>query len=254
MEQKIYVPENYWDNVAEQILLRDTNNFLAGDNDPFYVYKRKKFLRLLRSISFAGKKVIEIGPGPGGNLIEIYSQQPAYLTGADVSSLMVNICRQNIGNTNIEIIKTNGKDLPFESGCFDIAITAAVLQHITDEAILSELIKSISRVTRSDVYIFERIEKKHKENSTNAGRTIEEYRYLFEKYNMSIDSICFLNVGWSKRVCGIIRKIFNSQKRKEGSPQTKASLFLQSIALNFTKPLDNWLPVKNFAMVHFKKR
>jgi ubiquinone/menaquinone biosynthesis C-methylase UbiE len=253
MEQKIYIPEKYWDHVAEQIQLRNRNDLLAGDSDPFYVYKRKKFLSLLASISFTGKRVIEVGAGPGGNLMEIYLQHPAYLTGADISSQMLNICRQNIGNRNIELVKTNGEDLPFERGCFDIAITSTVLQHITDEAILSELIKNICRVTRSDVYIFEQIEKKHKESSTNAGRTIEEYRYLFEKYNMSINTICFLNVWWSKLVCGMIRKVFNTFKRNEGSSQTKVSVFLQKIALNFTKPLDNWLLVKDFAMLHFKR-
>jgi ubiquinone/menaquinone biosynthesis C-methylase UbiE len=252
--KNMYVPETYWDTVAGELQQRPGSKFIAGDVDPFYIYKRKKFLRFFSSISFSSKKVIEIGPGPGGNLLEIYKQQPAHLTGADISGQMLDLCKLHIAGKNIELVKINGKDLCFEPGYFDIAITSTVLQHVTDDAMLSALIKDICRITKSDIYIFERIEKRYKKNNSNAGRTIEAYEDIFKKNNVSLHSTRFLNVYWSRLVCGIIRKIFNSSKRKEGASQTKASVFFQKLVLKITRLFDSWLPVKkDIAMLHFKK-
>src|SRR5258705_9731929 len=110
--QEKYIPEKYWDAVAVELSQRKENNFLAGDDDPFYTYKRKKFLRLLSNISFKGKKILEIGCGPGGNLLEIYKQQPAQLTGCDISDEMLKVCKEKIANRDIELVKTDG-NLPF---------------------------------------------------------------------------------------------------------------------------------------------
>jgi ubiquinone/menaquinone biosynthesis C-methylase UbiE len=248
-----YIPEKYWDGVAIQLMHRKEHYLLAGDDDPFYIYKRKKTLKLFSTILFKEKKVLEIGCGPGGNLLEIYKQQPAQLTGCDISGEMLNVCKRNIDKRNIELVKI-GDSLPFQSTWFDIIITSTVLQHITDDMVLQELIKNIGRVAGADVYIFERVEKKHKKELSNTGRKISEYQRLFEKYEMLLSDVRFVNIYWSKLFCGIARKLFNSSKRKEGSPQTKASIFFQKIILVFTMPLDNLIPVKrDAAMLHFKK-
>jgi len=44
-------------------------------------YKRKKFLQLLQSIDFKNKIVLEMRSGPGGNLEEVYRQNPKELQG-----------------------------------------------------------------------------------------------------------------------------------------------------------------------------
>jgi ubiquinone/menaquinone biosynthesis C-methylase UbiE len=254
MKQHEYIPELYWDNVAVELPKRSTNALLAGDDDPFYQYKRQKFISRLRSIPFNGRKVIEIGSGPGGNLLEIYKQHPDHLVGADISQEMLGISMENIGNRPIELVKINGKELPFKDQHFDIAITSTVLQHITDNSLLEPLVGDIARVTASDIFIFERIEKKNKRSATNTGRTIEEYRLIFDQYNMKLQKSSFLYVFWSKLFCGIIRRAFNRNDRKEGARQSKFALALQKFILPITKKLDDWIPVKSdLALLHFKK-
>jgi hypothetical protein len=68
---KPYNPETYWDNVAENISFRQDLKIIAGDDEPYYRYKRRRFLELLDSINFSDKTVLEIGSGPGGNAKEM---------------------------------------------------------------------------------------------------------------------------------------------------------------------------------------
>jgi ubiquinone/menaquinone biosynthesis C-methylase UbiE len=254
MKQHEYIPELYWDNVATELPKRTGNGLLAGDDDPFYQYKRQKFVSRLCSISFKGRKVIEIGSGPGGNLLEIYKQQPALLVGADISQEMIGISQENIGNRSIKLVKINGRELPFSDHQFDIAITSTVLQHITENSLLELLVSDISRVTAGDIFIFERIEKKHKPSATNTGRTIGEYKGIFDQNDMKLQQSTFLNVYWSKLFCGMIRRIFNRNGRKEGARQSRLALTLQKFILPITKKLDDWIPVNSdLALLHFKK-
>ena len=48
MSKPDYHPEKYWSEVGERIESReDAHNVIAGDDEPFYRYKREKFLGLL---------------------------------------------------------------------------------------------------------------------------------------------------------------------------------------------------------------
>lgn len=72
MNNSTYHPEKYWSEVAKVIKKRENGkNVIAGDDEPYYRYKRQKFLSLLHSIDFSNKTLLEIGCGPGGNLIEV---------------------------------------------------------------------------------------------------------------------------------------------------------------------------------------
>ena len=65
-----YNPETYWSRVGQEIEKRAGDNVIAGDNNPYYVYKRSKFLRrFLDTIDFQSKTILEVGFGPGGNLL-----------------------------------------------------------------------------------------------------------------------------------------------------------------------------------------
>jgi SAM-dependent methyltransferase len=253
MEPSQYRPEEYWNSVALNIERRNKNNVIAGDDEPYYLYKREKFLRILHDIPFKNKKIIEIGCGPGGNLREILKDNPQELVGVDISNEMIRLSKELISD-KAEIIKINGTELPFPSNHFEIAFTSTVLQHITDEVILNNLINEMCRVGSKDIYLFERIEKKRKADVSNIGRTVKDYSIFFENNNFILEEIKFLNVHWSWFVCGTIRKVFNSKKRKEGEKETTFSRFFQRVFLFITKPLDDFFPVKrDLAMLHFKK-
>ncbi len=254
MNEGAYIPEKYWDNVAVSLAARAENRLVAGDDDPFYRYKRRQFLRLLNKIEFSDKTVLEVGPGPGGNLIEIGKHHPFRLCGADLSADMLALCRKNLQGMEVELVKTDGVNLPFANESFEVVITSTVLQHITDESMLEQLVNSICRIASGDVFIFERIEKKPVKKETNIGRTATQYEHLFKAGGMEKVRIEFLEFYWSSLICGIIRKTFNSRLRNEGERQSVVSIALQKLGLLIGRPLDYVFPRRGgFAMLHFSK-
>ena len=138
-----YHPEPYWSEVAKRIKSRKGENIIAGDDEPFYRYKRKKFLKMLNSIDFNGKSVLEIGCGPGGNLQVVWKESPLRLVGADISTEMIELSREKLPQ-EIELIKIDGTSLPFQDKEFDFVFTATVLQHNTDEQMLKKIMAEVT--------------------------------------------------------------------------------------------------------------
>ena len=71
---------------------------------------------------------------------------------------MVALAKANLTSKKVEVFKTNGTSLPFESHTFDLVLTATVLQHNTDEKMLATLLADISRVSAQEIFLFEKIE------------------------------------------------------------------------------------------------
>lgn len=252
---KAYDPESYWDMVAESIKERKDIQIIAGDDEPYYRYKRKQFLKLLARHDFANKTVLEVGCGPGGNLEFLSNRQCKKIIGVDVSNQMISLCKTFLKGKNIDVFKINRKDLPFRDASFDTVFTSTVLQHITDEEMLINLCREISRVSRDEVLLFERVENKVKGHETNVGRPIGYYRNLMHLNGFALADVKSLPIQASYVVCGIIRKLFNSSKRKEGEPLTSFSITMEKIALPFTSLLDEVIPSKrDVTFLKFKKR
>lgn len=238
MQERKYNPESYWSEVGLRIETREVNdNVVAGDDEPYYRYKRERFLQLLKEIDFFQASVLEVGCGPGGNLKEIFVLQPKKLVGADISSQMVKLAKK-ILPSSVELVKTNGTELPFESGTFDIIFTSTVLQHNTDETMLKSLMKEIARLSPKKIYFFERIENDIIGDDLCLGRPVQYYSDIMQSNNYVLKSVSFSNIRVSYYVSGIIRKVFNKPSRKEGEPITKFSRFLQMITLPVTRRLD----------------
>ena len=128
-----YEPEKYWDKVAENVSIRDDLKIIAGDDEPYYRYKRRLFLKLFGTINFEHKKVLEVGSGPVGNLDFLANKGCAEIVGVDVSEKMIGLSRRVLRNKSVHIQKIDGSSLPFESSYFDLVFTSTVLQHNTDE-------------------------------------------------------------------------------------------------------------------------
>ena len=108
-----YDIESYWSGVAVEIRRRGTGNCVAGDDDPYYRYKRNKFLRrFLAALDVTGQRVLELGCGPGGNLLELARRAPASLVGIDISASMLALAGQNLEGCSVELKKTDGQRLP----------------------------------------------------------------------------------------------------------------------------------------------
>ena len=113
MMSNSYHPEKYWSEVSELIKQRNDDNVIAGDDEPYYRYKRNRFLEMLSTIDFNNKNVLEVGCGPGGNLIEVLKKNPKNLQAVDISENMVKLATKNtLGK--VAIHKINGTKFPFD--------------------------------------------------------------------------------------------------------------------------------------------
>jgi ubiquinone/menaquinone biosynthesis C-methylase UbiE len=249
----MYHPEPYWNEVAKNIVKRK-GSVIAGDDEPYYRYKREKFLKILNSVNFTNKKVLEVGSGPGGNLFEIIKQNPKELVGLDISDEMVKVSKEFLKDLPVSIIKIDGTHFPFANSYFDISITSTVLQHNTDEIMLKNVIQELCRVSGSEIYIFEKIEAKVKGTSLCMGRPVDYYKFLFDENGFELKEVRFLQITISQVMSGIFRKLFNSSKRKEGEPVTAITKISQKAVLPLTSVADNFLFNKReVAMLHFTK-
>jgi hypothetical protein len=150
---------------------------------------------------------------------------------------MIKIAKALLSNKEVKIYKTDGIELPFENNSFEIVFTSTVLQHNTNEANLKLLIKDICRVSNGDIYLFERIEKTIKGHETNLGRPISYYESIFKDYGFSLKAVNSININISYFVCGVLRKIFNSN-HKEGEPLSRITIIMQTCLLPITSLLD----------------
>ena len=240
MKNEEYHPAPYWNKVANRIKkTKRGGGSLAGDHEPYYAYKRKKFLKLLHSVDFNNNKVLEIGCGPGGNLKEIATNySPEKLVGADISAEMLSLAGQNLENHPVSLHKVNGESLPFADGEFDLVFTATVLQHNTSESMLVRNLEEICRVCSDRLILFERVERKITGDDLCLGRPVAYYQQLVEGQGFKLVSVKPINVRVSYLVCGAIRKIFNARDHEEGMPPSQATVILQKMMLPVTRVLD----------------
>ncbi len=249
-----YHPEPYWSDVAKRIDSRDPGNIIAGDDEPYYRYKKSRFLEMLLSLDFQNKTVLEIGSGPGGNIKAISDLgQATKIMGVDISNDMIQLAKQRA--PGVEFIKINGTDIPLEDQSFQIVFTATVLQHNTDEKMLISLLKEICRVSSEKVVLFERIESSVIGDELCFGRPVSYYENICSHQGFTLLNKSFINIRVSYYISGAIRKLFNSKHRKEGEPLNKFSLFLQNISLPFTKTLDKiFKSNKDIAKLEFVRK
>ncbi|MCB0514803.1 MAG: class I SAM-dependent methyltransferase [Chitinophagales bacterium] len=250
-----YQPEKYWSEVGQRIKARENGkNVIAGDDEPYYRYKREKFLTMLKSVDFSNKSVLEIGCGPGGNLLEVAALQPKTLVGADISSEMVALARNKVPKA-VEVIKIDGQTLPFPDQSFDIVFTATVLQHNTNETMLKNIMAEIARVAKEQVLLFERIENEVKGDELCLGRPVQYYANIMQQHGFSLQSEAFINIRTSYYVSGAIRKGLNSGSRQEGEPLNTLSTILQQLSLPITRQLDKIFPSpKDIARLTFVRK
>lgn len=250
-----YHPEKYWSEVAERIDSRGDYNFLAGDDTPFYRYKRKRFLDLFHKIDFKDKAVLEIGCGPGGNLVEVLKGKPKQLHAADISENMISLARKNLENKNVQFSKINGTVLPFENQFFDVVFSVTVLQHNTDDEMMRSILQEMCRVSKDKVILFERVEHSIKGDELCLGRPVEYYASIAAPQGYEIEKTEFINIEASYLVSGSIRKLLNPSSRKEGQSFTKIADISQRLSLPITSVIDRFVKRKrDLAMIILKRK
>jgi SAM-dependent methyltransferase len=238
---KTYEPREYWTEFAEEIGQRSGQNVVAGLDTPFYAYKRAKFLdTFLRAMPIAGKAVLEVGCGPGGNLAELAKLGPRRLAGCDISPAMLELAARNTaGAGEIAFAETDGKTLPFADREFDVTFTATVLQHNKDDALLNELLGEICRVTGETVYLFEDTSTQRRERYSAALRPVEDYARMCASRGFELEEAKPLPVYASERAAGALRRLLNRHALQAGDPISRVNTLAERAMLPPTKLLDS---------------
>ena len=194
-----YDPEIYWSRVAQEIEKRG-DNYVAGDDNPYYRYKRRKFLKeFLDAIDFQSKTVLEVGFGPGGNLKHIAKHHaPKGIFGADVSQKMLELAAKNLSMHDVTLVRIDGANLPYPAQAVDISFTVTVLQHNTDNTMFKRLVQELSRVTKTMIVIMEDIGEGQSETGEWILRPVETYRSVFAGCGFKLSNVRFLNTKISR--------------------------------------------------------
>lgn len=250
-----YNVHQYWEEVAQRINSREPGNVIAGDDEPYYEYKRNLSLEVLKSFHVIDKSIFELGYGAGGNLLELAKLGPKKIVGADVSPTMFDLSSERTKNIpQIELHLIKDERLPFGDNVFDYVFTITVLQHNTDEQSLKSIVKELCRVAKDRIVISERIESRIKGDALCLGRPVSYYENLFKENHFDLQEVKYLKLQASYYVCGAIRKLFNPKDRKEGEPLTKFSIMLERILLPLTRCIDQFIPSKrDLAYLVFQK-
>jgi len=227
---------------------------VAGDDSPYYQYKREKFLELFRTVDFEHKSVLEFGSGPGGNLKELLALNASKIVGVDISDKMVALAKSNVKHHKVDVIKIDGQHLPFPDKSFDIVFTATVLQHNTDEEMVKLIVPELCEMCKEELILFERVEASKSGDELCMGRPVSFYETLCDQSGFYLDKTAYLNIQASLLASGVIRKVF-SPNHKEGKKMNDLTVRLQKTVLPFTTKLDPFLPTqRDLAMMVFKPK
>jgi len=242
-----YDIESYWSRVAGDIRKRGPENYVAGDDDPYYRYKRAKFLRrFLATLDVAGQRVLELGCGPGGNLLELVRRGPAMMLGIDISPGMLTLAQQTLKGIRvpIELKKTDGQRLPLDDRSVDLAFTVTVLQHNVDPAGLRLVIAELCRVTVDRIVIMEDTggARTAPEGTTFIARPIDAYRIEFAQHGFGLETATYLNLRHSRRVHQAIRRRLVPATHREGQPLSVLVKTALTLAVAITRLFDNTRP------------
>jgi SAM-dependent methyltransferase len=224
--------------------------FIAGDDSPFQRYKRDRFLeRFLRPVGWVGKRALEIGCGPGGNLLEIARQSPSLTVGVDVAPGMIELARVNTANApRIEVYRIDGYSLPFESQSFDVAFTATVLQH-NDDATVGSLLAEMCRVARERVILIEDMAGRRWDISPSYHiRQPREYIEVCSRAGFALERTERLNLFLSECVYYILNSRLTPlpvrNTRAEGDKVGSWPRHFEALALRVTAAVDARVPAR----------
>jgi len=256
-----YDPEVHWSRVAQEVAKRG-ENVVAGDDNPYFRYKRRKFLhRFLDTIDFRSKVILEVGFGPGGNLQHIATNHaPGKLLGADISPNMVDLATRRLSShRGVELTKIDGSNLPYPDRSVDIAFTVTVLQHNTDEAMFRKLVQELCRVSKNTIVVMEDIGTNPNVGGEGdwTGRRVDVYKAVFAASGFQLSQCQFLNTKvsrtWHDRVFGFYKRRI-ARQHQEGDPIGGTLKLVLALPMPITRMLDEiFVEDNNLAKMTFHR-
>jgi SAM-dependent methyltransferase len=243
-----YDPAAYWSRVAAHVGARDEGDWdLAGNSGPIDRYKRDMTLSRLRDLPVLGRAVLELGPGPGGNLRALSAQRPSRLVGADVAPGMLELALRNTAGLGVELVHLAGDGhLPFADREFDTSLAVTVLQHNRAD-VAARLLKELARVTRSTLALIEDTTRwrRRRHQDSYFVRRADDYAGWAAAEGFELVGVTRMNVWVSERAWLLTHRLAALARREavaEGAPVAGFERRVQTLALSLTRRLDTWTP------------
>jgi len=129
-----------------------------------------------------GKKeiIIDFGCG-GGRFSDILSHYCKFLVGLEITPEMLRISKNECENSNIGFVLYDGLNLPMKENEADLLVSVNVLQYITDDGELENILKEIKRCLKPDgeVICIEQVTK----NKKRWQKDLKTYLNFFRQNN-----------------------------------------------------------------------
>jgi SAM-dependent methyltransferase len=251
-----YNQREYWSAVAEEIRRRPTASLLAGDDSPFMRYKREAFVeRMLTRLPVADKAVLEVGCGPGANLMTMAGRSPRRLVGCDISSKMIELAAETTAGAGVDLIESSDGRLPFGTNEFDISLTVTVLQHNHLDTV-RRLVAEMARVTSQTLCLIEDTTTRRRDMGRFLGwitggtvrpetyvlRRVSDYARIAETVGFKLSHVQPLDLYASDMmrvgVWLLDSRLVRSPTRREGAPLSPFQACAEKKMLPLTRRLD----------------
>jgi 2-polyprenyl-3-methyl-5-hydroxy-6-metoxy-1,4-benzoquinol methylase len=141
----------YWDEHIHDLAVATEPVGSSGFFQQLDAYRFEKLNYLPRLVNFngyAGQELLEVGCGAGIDLAR-FAQGGAIVTGIDLSSVAIDLARQNLGQRGLaaDLRVMDGQSMAFPGGRFDVVYAHGVLQYAADP---ERMIAEIHRVLKPE--------------------------------------------------------------------------------------------------------
>lgn len=168
--------------------------------------------RILKSIDFSGKRILEIGPGSLPHW-EFFSSSPAFFTLADIRQQMLDLSSEKLTNAGVPhasvLLKGDqGHRLPFEDNEFDVILSFYSLEHLYP---LEPYIGEMVRCLKPDGVLAGAIPNEGG-LGWGLGRFLTTRRWLHKNTNVNPDKlICWEHPNFAETILSCLDSHLNRQ-------------------------------------------
>ncbi|MEM9219223.1 MAG: class I SAM-dependent methyltransferase [Cyanobacteria bacterium P01_F01_bin.150] len=173
--------------------------------------------------------VLDCGVGTGAFSLALLDSinQPAHISGVDISYPMLNHAQQTLENRcmSLDLRQVDIKSLPFADESFDAVIFAHVLEHVADPV---ETLSEMGRVLKPGAPLIGSVTRKGLGQAfmslrwKNRGYAAKQLASLLQATGLEAVSSFDYGTGWSRRMC--IGAIAVKPSRKSAYCQTALSI------------------------------
>ncbi len=171
------------------------------------LFKDKSVRSCLNHINHTSK-ILDCGVGTGAFSLALLNsiEQPAHVSGVDISYPMLTQAQQNLKNrcTTLDLKGGNIRRLPFADESFDAVIFAHVLEHMAEPI---ETLREMVRVLKPDAPLIGSVTRKGLGQVLmslrwhNRGYTANQLVFFLQAAGLEAVSAFDYGAGWSRRMC-----------------------------------------------------